>query len=89
MVYWQMISWRGDQKSQEVTEALVSKAAHPDFPVAAALVPIGHNPLPLLPFEHLGIHRAWGQLRPGGSVFAFLPVEQISLEKAGEVALIE
>lgn len=57
--------------------------------MAAALAPIGHGPLPLLPFVHLGIHRTWGQLPSGSSVFAFLPVEQISLEKEGKVALME
>lgn len=37
----------------------------------------------------LGSRRTWGQLPSGSSVLVFLPIEEISLEKAGKVALME
>lgn len=43
----------------------------------------------LLLCGRLGSHRTWGQLPSGSSVLVFLPIEQISLEKARKVALIE
>lgn len=38
---------------------------------------------------HVGVHRTWGQLPSGCSVLVLLPVEQVSLEKAGKMALME
>lgn len=71
-----MISWRGAEKFWEVAEASVSKTTQLDSG--------GDSP----GVQRL-VHGTWGQLPPGSSVFAFLPVEQISLEKAGKVALME
>lgn len=63
------------------------------MPTGAQQLP-PHPPLPRLldsaPLcRHLGVSRPWGWLPSGGSILVLLAVEQVPLEKAGEVAMIQ